>query len=222
MLSLVSMGQLKTWVSSLENWLDTFYFSLVMFWSVVMTVEALPMSVFQPAAALSIAVFWIMILNFLQGIIVGFAVFVRGVLYVTKRLAAFLVSLVIILLAFTQIFQTLFQQTDRCLDTSPPSEYNFTSESESCEPIDSFPFCDKIQSFIHVYTMLLGQVEDDDFLGNYLATIFYALFFFSCVIVLASVLIAVVVDSYRVIQNERAGEFQNSCLSNSSRLTAWK
>jgi hypothetical protein len=57
--------------------------------------------------------------------------------------------------------------------------------------------------------MLLGEVKDDDFVGDKLATFFYALFFFSCVIVLASVLIAVVVDSYRVIQNERAGEFES-------------
>ena len=57
--------------------------------------------------------------------------------------------------------------------------------------------------------MLLGEVYDGIFLGNKLAVVFYCLFMFACVIVLANVLIAVVVDTYRVIQIERAGEFQN-------------
>jgi hypothetical protein len=226
MLSLATMGQFKAWASSFENWLDTFYSFLVMFWSIVMALEALPDEVFQPAAALSIAVFWVMILNFLQGIIVGFAVFVRGVLYVTKRLAAFLVSLVIILLAFAQIFLTLYKETGQCTDlvtfkgfplnTTTFDTMNNTSSTESCEPIVDFPYCSFPHAIIRVFTMLLGEVKDNDFEGNVLTTIFYALFMFSCVIVLASVLIAVVVDSYRVIQNERAGEFQNNCLPNPS------
>ncbi len=220
MLSLATMGQFKTWAYNFENWLDTFYIFLVVFWSIVMALEALPDDFFQPAAALSIAVFWVMILNFLQGIIVGFAVFVRGVLYVTKRLAAFLVSLVIILFSFTQIFHTLFQQSKECpnpvkfdfddglpLNITTSDRMENTDNKESCEPIIDFPYCDYIQSFISVFTMLLGEVKDNDFVGSEIATFFYALFMFSCVIVLASVLIAVVVDSYRVIQNERAGEF---------------
>jgi hypothetical protein len=62
--------------------------------------------------------------------------------------------------------------------------------------------------------MLLGEVYDGNFLGYKLATFFYGLFMFACVIVLANVLIAVVVDTYRVISDERAGEFQNICLLN--------
>jgi hypothetical protein len=226
MLSLASMGQFNTWVVNFENWLDMLYSFLVMFWSVVMALEAFPLEVFQPAAALSLAVFWIMILSFLRNMNVAFAVFVHGVLYVTKRLAAFLVSLVIILFAFTQIFTTLFQQSDQCtelisfqgfplntttFDTADPVNVD---TSESCEPEITFPFCSFIPSFIRVFSMLLGEVKDDDFVGEKLETFFYALFFFSCVIVLASVLIAVVVDSYRVIQDERAGEFESNCLAN--------
>ncbi len=224
MLSLASMGQFNTWLSNFENWLDTLYIFLVMFWSVVMALEELPLEVFQPAAALSLAIFWIMILSFLRSMNVAFAVFVHGVVYVTKRLAAFLVSLVIILFAFTQIFKTLYQQTDQCeqlisfqglpLNTTTFDMADPVNEdtSESCEPVVTFPFCDFITSFVRVFTMLLGEVKDDDFVGYKMATFFYALFMFSCVIVLANVLIAVVVDSYRVIQNERAGEFQNGCL----------
>jgi len=52
--------------------------------------------------------------------------------------------------------------------------------------------------------MLLGEVNEQDFRDNQLATVLYALFMFACVIVLANVLIAIVTDSYSVIQNERA------------------
>lgn len=58
--------------------------------------------------ALSLAIFWVMVLLFLQSIIVGFAVFVGGVVYVLKRLRSFLFSLAIILFMFAQIFFTLY------------------------------------------------------------------------------------------------------------------
>lgn len=229
MLSLAKIGQFKAWVSSLENWLETFNALLVMFWSIVMAVEALPIKIFQPAAALSMAVFWVMVLNFLQTIIVGFAVFVRGVSYVTKRLAAFLVSLVIILFAFTQIFTTLYQQTEECIAATYLTRYPLSTTiceagfpvdtttceyDESCEPFQMFPWCSFVPAFMRSFTMLLGEVYDGNFLGYKLATFFYGLFMFACVIVLANVLIAVVVDTYRVISDERAGEFQNICLLN--------
>jgi len=59
--------------------------------------------------------------------------------------------------------------------------------------------------------MLLGQVDDGDFRDTEphvttIATVFYGLFMFAVVIVLANVLIAIVTDSYGVIKNERSGK----------------
>ena len=108
-MSLGSLGLFHTWLWDFENWLDVIYISLILFWSIVMTVEGLNDRVFQNGAAISMAVFWIMVLSFLQSIEVGFAVFVGGVIYVVKRLVAFLVALVIILIGFAQIFYTLFR-----------------------------------------------------------------------------------------------------------------
>lgn len=45
---------------------------------------------------------------------VGFAVFVEGVVYVLKRLAAFFVALLIILIGFAQVFYTLFRMYGDC------------------------------------------------------------------------------------------------------------
>jgi hypothetical protein len=45
---------------------------------------------------------------------IDFAVFVGGVFYVVRRLAAFLTAVCVILIAFTQMFYTVFQQSDYC------------------------------------------------------------------------------------------------------------
>mmetsp|Transcript_7043 Transcript_7043/g.12336 ORF Transcript_7043/g.12336 Transcript_7043/m.12336 type:complete len:867 (+) Transcript_7043:91-2691(+) len=226
-MSLASLGLFRTWLSDFENWLDVIYIFLILFWSIVMTVlhdDGLT-DAYQTGAAISMAVFWIMVLIFLQSIIVGFAVFVGGVIYVVKRLAAFLVALVIILIAFAQIFFTLFRQSDDCqyqqnataYIKDPVMVWNCTDDAttgvqlqpcplvvESCEPEIEYPFCSFWHSFLKVFTMLLGEVDEEYFSDNVLATLFYALFMFACVIVLANVLIAIVTDSYGVIQNERA------------------
>ena len=221
-LSLASLGLFKTYVSDPTNGLDLVYILLILFWTIVMNTGGLPTAAFQTGAALSMAVFWVLVLSFLQSIIVGFAVFVGGVIYVVKRLAAFLLALGIILIAFSQIFYTLYKQSDSCEYGQDANEYTEfpvrsmecgtdypTNELEctteiDCEPINTDPFCNFRTSFFRVFTMLLGEVNEQDFRDNQLATVLYALFMFACVIVLANVLIAIVTDSYSVIQNERA------------------
>jgi hypothetical protein len=52
--------------------------------------------------------------------------------------------------------------------------------------------------------MLLGEVDEEKFLTSYVATFLFCLFMFLVVILLANVLIAIVTDSYKIIQYERA------------------
>ena len=54
--------------------------------------------------ALTAAMFWLNLLLYLRTVSVDFAVFVGGVFFVLKRLATFLVSLLIVLLAFVSFF----------------------------------------------------------------------------------------------------------------------
>jgi len=89
---------------------------------------------------------------------------------------------------------------------------NCTENVASCAPEIDSPFCHKWISFLKVFTMLLGEVDETDFktmdvdgkVDSPLASFFFAVFMFLVVIVLANVLIAIVTDSYSVIQNERA------------------
>ena len=213
--------------------MDVIYILLIFFWSVVMTVDGLPLAAFQNGAALSMAVFWGMVLIFLQSIFVGFAVFVGGLAYVLKCLAVFLIALVIILLEFAQMFFTLFLQTEECAEGTSKWDYiqtnssvfnctgepidttynDCTSSIEDCEPTNDSPFCSLATSFIKVWTMLLGEVDDGLFRISPLVTLIYAAFVFVCGIVLANILIVIVTDSYSVIQNERAGAYFMTHLS---------
>jgi len=79
-----------------------------------------------------------------------------------------------------------------------------TQHVTSCEPTVDHPFCNKWSSFLKIFTMLLGEVNETDFQSFPLAEFFFVAFMFTVVIVLANVLIAIVTDSYSVIQNERA------------------
>jgi hypothetical protein len=52
--------------------------------------------------------------------------------------------------------------------------------------------------------MLLGEVSVDEFKGSPVGISLFVIFMFLCVILLANVLIAIVSDSYKVIQDQRA------------------
>jgi hypothetical protein len=225
--SLATIGLFSTWVWDGTNWFDIFYIVLILYWTVVIQRESLDTHTFRVGTSLTFAVYWLNVLVFLKGVMVGFAVFVAGVVYVMKRLAAFFLALLIILLAFAQIFWTIYRMTDpdgsgdgcssyrnyQSYTESPPFEVCdlsnenecITPEPESCEPENNHPWCAPWSSIYKTYSMLLGEVDDNDFEGNTLATFFFCMYMFVVVVVLANVLIAIVTDSYGIIKNERAG-----------------
>lgn len=88
-----------------------------------------------------------------------------------------------------------------------PNDELTTAEIEDmtrCLSNQIHPYCDFWQSFIGVYTMLLGEVDETKFRESAVATALFVIFMFLCVILLANVLIAIVTDSYKVIQDQRA------------------
>ena len=103
------------------------------------------------------------------------------------------------------MFNTIMQQTSYCND----HPYDDLSEEEinnllQCGESVSRPYCSFWNSFISVYTMLLGEVSTKDFNGSPVGIALFVIFMFLCVILLANVLIAIVSDSYKVIQDQRA------------------
>lgn len=224
-LSFLSMGLLKTWLFDATNLVDVLTIGLALYFGIDMCSigdkdNILEMkdnlATFRWLASCALLIFWAAILSFLKSTFIDFAVFVGGLNNVLNRLVAFLMALIIILVAFAEIFVLIYFDSDKCKYCENGDNNNETICGDEYEEFDQFCRFDK--SFIKVYTMLLGQVSDENFLvgtegkigivgSNYrehLGVVYFALFMFLVVILLANVLIAIVTDSYGVIKNERA------------------
>lgn len=131
---------------------------------------------------------------------VDFAVFVGGVFYVVQRLAAFLIAVSVILLAFAQMFYFVYLETDICKLALIEGDEDY-DPSLSCR----FPHCTFEESLLKVYTMMMGEIGDETRYSTSLtAQILFVGYAFLVVILLSNVLIAIVTDSYEIIQNDRA------------------
>jgi Ion transport protein len=203
--SLLSLKVFKLWLHDPSNYLNVLFIGVVLTWTFIMQQGSFENHAFRIGATISVTVLWVKLMAYLRNMLIDFAVFVGGVFYVVRRLAAFLISLSIILVAFSQMFYTIFQQTDYCKNQPYDTEgYHQELEETRCDANDMRPYCHFWNSFLSVYTMLLGEVDEDDFSSSAVATALFIIFMFLCVILLANVLIAIVKDSYKIIQDQKA------------------
>ena len=202
-LSLMSLGLFRTWVYDLTNWLDVVTIGSGLYFAGDMYTNNSDIDRFRWMASITMLFYWVAMLSFLKSTFIEFSVFVGGLINVLNRLLAFLTNLFIILTAFSVMFFIIYFDSHMC-----------TCEDEACGPdYDRFNhFCSYEDSILKVYTMLLGEVDEMNFLVNKkeeeftqtLGVITFSFFMFLVVILLANVLIAIVTDSYGVIKNERA------------------
>jgi len=205
MIALLSLRVFKLWLYDPSNYLNIVFTAIVLTWAVMMQRGTGDPDAFRIGSAISVIILWVKLLAYLRNTLIDFAVFVRGVFFVVGRLSAFLVSLGVILIAFAQMFNTIFRQTEYCL-SQPNDEMSDTEilEATKCDANAKHSYCDFWDSFLSVYTMLLGEVDETDFLNYGVALALFVIFMFLCVILLANVLIAIVTDSYKVIQDQKA------------------
>ena len=192
MLSLYSLGTFKSWVTDVSNWTDVIVITLVYFFTFAMESCMLTKDGFRVGIVITIMILAIKIISFLKSTLVEFAVFVNGVLYVVRRLGAFLVALFVILIAFSQIFFFIFHLSERC------------NEDIANDVFPVFAHCTQPRSLLRVCASLMGEVNPSDYTSKPEATLFFILYVFLVIILLSNVLIAVVTDNYGVIKNERA------------------
>lgn len=202
-ISLLSLKSLNLYLYDRSNAVNVSFVFLVFFWTTRMNMGTGDRDSFRVAAAVSASIMWVKLLAYLRNMMIDFAVFVGGVFYVVRRLAAFLTALIVILVAFAQMFHTTFQQTPYCLDRVDRDPELVLHETR-CEVSQIRPYCNLWDSFLSVYTMLLGEVDENNFEDSGVATALFVIFMFLVVILLANVLIAIVTDSYKVIQDQRA------------------
>jgi len=197
-ISMWSLGSLSSWFWDPTNWLDISVIVLVFYYAFAMTDDQIGVSrnAFRTGVAFTKGVLWISFISFLKSTLVEFSVFVGGVYYVLKRLAAFLMAVSIILLAFAQMFFIVYVNTDVCAYSEEEVE-----GGDACY----FPHCEFDDSLLKVYTMMMGEVGDENRYNNSLvAQILYVMYAFLVIILLSNVLIAIVTDSYEIVQNDRA------------------
>ena len=195
-LSLLSLKSFHIWLYEPSNWLNVAYIFLVFFWTIAMNMGSVAADTFRIGAALSVSIIWLKFLAYLRNMLIDFAVFSGGVFYVVRRLAAFLLALIIILVAFSRMFFTVFLESDYCLmdpqkdeDKLAPGVVGETHEqfiaNLQCEDNQLRSWCSSWDSWLTVYTMLLGEVDEDLFEDNLVAVALFVVFMFLVVILLA-------------------------------------
>jgi len=195
--SLWTLGSISRWWKDLSNWLDTAVIVLVYYYAALMASGGAAISdeAFRSGVAFTQGLLWAAIIMFLKRALVDFAVFVGGVVYVVQRLAAFLLAVGVILLGFAQMFYFVYVDTAICNPEDVPVEYR------DCR----FPHCTFEESLLKVYSMMMGEIGDENrYSTSVTAQFLYVFYAFLVVILLSNVLIAIVTDSYEFIQNDRA------------------
>lgn len=132
-ISLLSLKVFKLWLYDPSNYLNVVYCAVVLSWTIIMQTGNGNRDTFRVGSAISTIVLWVKLLAYLRNILLDFAVFMRGVFYVIRRLLAFLVSLGIILFAFAQMFHTVFQQTEECTTPSLDADFQIVLEQTRCK-----------------------------------------------------------------------------------------
>ena len=212
-ISLISLGGIKTWFTDTTNYLDTAVIFTVLYNTILMIEEDFgDNNRFRSSCAFTKMILWLAVIYFLKSTNVQFAVFVSGVYYVLNRLVAFLLAVGIMLLAFAQMFYIVFRQDNICpgpTDNITEVFLNFTEGNSTVAEDDgtcgNFPHCDFWESLLKVYTMMMGEIGTEvRYSESLVAQLLYVVYAFVVVILLSNMLIAIVTDLYEVIQHDRA------------------
>jgi hypothetical protein len=153
-ISLLALKSFKIWLYDPSNYLNIAFVAIIFFWAGRMNTGAGDAEVFRVGVAVSVSIVWVKLLVYLRNVLIDFAVFVGGVFYVVRRLAAFLTALGVILIAFAQMFYTVYQQTDACkqqpYDNVP---YQNILDDTKCDNNQQVAYCNYWTSWLSVYTV---------------------------------------------------------------------
>jgi hypothetical protein len=210
---------LRAWILHSDNWLDLMYIVVVFYWTSAMHRGVLSFDQFRNGSALSAMVLWAKFFIFPRSYSIDFSVSVSGSIYAARRLIPFISLLPCFLFLYAQLVYTMFRSSARYDCSADDRRYDGFDDEEiimdkQCQEDNTKPFCHLWSAFLRVFTMFLGEVDERDFATSRVATLWFALFMLFAVILLANMLIAIVTDSYKVIQDhEAAAVFYTNRLS---------
>ena len=108
MIGLIVIDEFRSWYTDIQNFLDMLLITVIVVSTIIMwTFDADQvndhMESIKNFFSIITFILWLSILAFLKSTMIEFAVFVRGVSYVSQNLIAFVTALMIILFMFSQV-----------------------------------------------------------------------------------------------------------------------
>ena len=140
------------------NWFDIVLITLIFHYCWVMLLreneqfETDSDGEFRTGAAVTLGLLWIAVIYFFKSTFLDFAVFVGNIQYLTRHLFIFSFSLIVILIAFAQMFLIVFRNSPSC---------------EECNEDDEFPHCTFENSFLTVSKLVLLEVYSFIYEGGF-------------------------------------------------------
>lgn len=113
-ISVKEQTSVTAYIGDPENFLNLTFVFLISYYSVLMNTGWGNDERFQIGCAFTIGISWLQVLAYLKSILIDFAVFVSGVIFVMKRIFAFMVCTLIMVVAWAQMYYTLFRYSDEC------------------------------------------------------------------------------------------------------------
>ncbi len=160
----LALSAFASWLYDTTNWLDVLVIGLVTYYTTAMTLmdpqdfknemhDYDDLGGFRTGTALTKGVLWMAVVFFLKSTQVDFAVFLNGVFYVVRRLVAFLLAILVILISFAQMFWLVYYEQPVCKFSCREGDYQCEAEMEGC----NYPHCEFGDSFLKVsIRMCLG------------------------------------------------------------------
>jgi hypothetical protein len=189
----LALGIFRSWLYDTTNWLDVLVIALVTHFTTNMALgeEILLSSTegttedylgnFRTGTALTKGVLWTAVIFFLRSTQVDFAVFLNGVFYVVRRLVAFLLAMLVILISFAQMFWLVYLEQPVCKFSCSEGDTECQAEMDGC----NYPHCEFGDSFLKVRCvndgrMRIGTLRMRSFVNPDSATIIHSHLFYSC------------------------------------------
>jgi Ankyrin repeats (3 copies) len=139
----LALGVFTSWLYDTTNWLDSLVIVLVTYFSIIMTMgypvtsnENDPntwFEAFRTGAAVTKGIMWIAVIYFMKNTRVDFAVFLNGVFYVCRRLVAFLMAVLVILILFGQMFWIAYLGTPVCPECDDADRVACNDNLDTCD-----------------------------------------------------------------------------------------
>ena len=153
----LALSAFGSWLYDPTNWLDVLVIALVTYYTSAMTLmdpqefknemhDYDDLGGFRTGTALTKGILWMAVVFFLKSTQVDFAVFLNGVYYVVRRLVAFLLAILVILISFAQMFWLVYYEQPVCKFSCREGDYQCEAEMEGC----NYPHCEFGDSFLKV------------------------------------------------------------------------